>query len=149
MASTRKSPVTWQIPILALAILFAGTPVDPAAAQLQNTPHQFPQQQQQPGFPSQPDLPNQSGSANGPGQPRGLPAEGQVPPAIVAAAARAQATDRQKRLIADTDKLLALATQLHADVARTDKNILSVDVVRRAEAIEKLARSVKDRERGQ
>lgn len=56
--------------------------------------------------------------------------------------------ERQKRLIADSDKLLQLATQLHADVAKTDQHILSVDVVKRAEEIEKLAKSVKDRMKG-
>jgi hypothetical protein len=53
--------------------------------------------------------------------------------------------ERQKRLISDTDKLLALATQLHEDVGKTDKNILSLDVVKRADEIEKLAHSVKER----
>ncbi len=61
---------------------------------------------------------------------------------------KARSSERQRRLVADTDKLLALATQLHEDVGRTDKNILSLDVVRRAEEIEKLARSVKDRMKG-
>lgn len=56
--------------------------------------------------------------------------------------------DRQKRLVSDTEKLLALATQLHADVAKTDKNVLSLDVVRRAEEIERLARGVKERMKG-
>ncbi len=63
--------------------------------------------------------------------------------------ARAQNEERQKRLEADTDKLLQLATQLHTDVAKTDKNILSVDVIKRAEEIEKLAHAVKERMRGQ
>ncbi len=56
--------------------------------------------------------------------------------------------ERQKRLVADTDKLLALATQLHDDVGKTDKNILSLDVVKRAEEIEKLAHNVKERMKG-
>ncbi len=56
--------------------------------------------------------------------------------------------ERQKRLVADTDKLLALATQLHDDVGKTDKNILSLDVVKRAEEIEKLAHSVRERMKG-
>ncbi len=55
--------------------------------------------------------------------------------------------ERQKRLVADTDKLLTLATELHADVAKTDKNILSLDVIKRADEIERLAHSVKDRMR--
>ncbi len=56
--------------------------------------------------------------------------------------------ERQKRLVLDSDKLLSLATQLHEDVAKTDKNILSVDVIRRAEEIEKLAHNVKERMKG-
>ena len=56
--------------------------------------------------------------------------------------------ERQKRLIADTDRLLALVTQLHEDVAKTDRHILSIDVVKRADEIEKLAHSVKEREKG-
>ena len=56
--------------------------------------------------------------------------------------------ERQKRLVSDSDKLLALATQLHDEVGKTDKNILSVDVIRRADEIEKLARSVKERMKG-
>lgn len=59
--------------------------------------------------------------------------------------ARARNNERQKRLVSDTDKLLALVTQLHADVAKTDRNILSLDVVRRSEEIEKLAHSIKER----
>ncbi len=55
--------------------------------------------------------------------------------------------DRQKRLVSDSDKLLALATQLHEEVGKTDKNILSMDVIRRADEIEKLAHNVKERMR--
>ena len=57
--------------------------------------------------------------------------------------------ERQQRLVADTNKLLTLATQLHEDVTKTNKDILSLDVVRRAEEIEKLAHSVKEREKEQ
>ena len=53
--------------------------------------------------------------------------------------------DRQKRLVADSEKLLQLATQLNQDVEKTNQHILSIDVVRRAEEIEKLAHSVKEK----
>lgn len=56
--------------------------------------------------------------------------------------------ERQKRLESDTEKLLALATQLNQDVGKTDQHILSMDVVKRAEEIEKLAHSVKERMKG-
>ena len=62
--------------------------------------------------------------------------------------ARMRNDDRQKRLVSDTEKLLQLATQLHNDVAKTDKNVLSLDVIRRAEEIERLAHGVKDRMKG-
>jgi cell division protein FtsB len=52
--------------------------------------------------------------------------------------------ERQKKLAADTDKLLALATDLKKQVDKTNKDILSVDVVKKAEEIEKLARSMKN-----
>jgi hypothetical protein len=62
--------------------------------------------------------------------------------------AKAQNDDRQKRLVADTDKLLALATDLKQEVDKTNKQILSVDVIKKADEIEKLAHSVKERMKG-
>jgi hypothetical protein len=56
--------------------------------------------------------------------------------------------DRQKRLEADTEKLLTLATDLKEQVGKTNKQILSVDVIKKADEIEKLARSVKERMKG-
>ena len=55
--------------------------------------------------------------------------------------------DRQKDLVRDTNKLLSLATDLKTEVDKTNKDVLSVDVVKKADEIEKLARSVKDRMR--
>lgn len=52
-------------------------------------------------------------------------------------------TERQKKLAADTDKLLALAKELKEEVDKTNKNVLSVQVVKKAEEIEKLARNMK------
>jgi hypothetical protein len=56
--------------------------------------------------------------------------------------------DRQKRLVADTDKLLALATDLKEQVDKSTKDTLSVDVIKKADEIEKLAHSVKERMKG-
>jgi hypothetical protein len=55
--------------------------------------------------------------------------------------------ERQKRLAMDTERLVTLVTQLKADVDKADKYMLSLDVVRRSEEIEKLARSIKEREK--
>lgn len=56
--------------------------------------------------------------------------------------------DRQKRLVADTEKLLVLATDLKAQVDKSTKDTLSVDVIKKADEIEKLAHSVKERMKG-
>lgn len=62
--------------------------------------------------------------------------------------ARSRNADRQKRLVEDTNKLLSLATELKTQVDKTDKNMLSIDVIKKAEEIEKLAHSVKERMKG-
>ena len=56
--------------------------------------------------------------------------------------------ERQADLKRDTDKLFRLANELKDYVDKTNENMLSVDVVRKAEEIEKLARSVKDKMKG-
>jgi hypothetical protein len=53
--------------------------------------------------------------------------------------------ERQAKLKADTDKLLELATQLKQQVDKSNENVLSLDVMKKAEEIEKLAHSVHDR----
>ena len=72
----------------------------------------------------------------------------ELPPAQQEKQNKLRNDDRQKRLEADTQKLLELATRLHEDVGKTNKNILSIDVIKRADEIERLAHAVKDRMRG-
>jgi hypothetical protein len=57
-------------------------------------------------------------------------------------------SERQKRLVEDTDKLLALTTALKEQVDESNKDVLSLDMVKKAEQIEKLAHSVKERIKG-
>ena len=57
-------------------------------------------------------------------------------------------SDRQKQLVADTDKLLLLAQELRETVAKSNKDELSIPVMKKSEEIEKLAKSVKERMRG-
>lgn len=54
-------------------------------------------------------------------------------------------TDRQKQIVADTAHLLQLAQKLNEDVSKSDKNQLSLTVVKEAEEIEKLAKTIKDK----
>lgn len=62
--------------------------------------------------------------------------------------AKKAAKDRVAALKNDTDKLLRLSVELKQSVDKSDENVLSVDVIKKAEEIEKLARSVKDKMKG-
>jgi hypothetical protein len=55
---------------------------------------------------------------------------------------------RQADLKRDTDKLLKLTTELKDYVDKTNENLLSVEVMNKAEEIEKLAHSVREKMRG-
>jgi hypothetical protein len=55
---------------------------------------------------------------------------------------------RQAELKRDTERLLKLSTELKEYVDKSNENILSLDVMKKAEEIEKLAHSVKTRMRG-
>src|ERR1700688_1070564 len=72
----------------------------------------------------------------------------EMPSKIAIEQARSRNTERQKRLEDDTAKLLSLATELKEQVGKTNKDIMSVDVIKKAEEIEKLAKDVKDRMKG-
>jgi hypothetical protein len=62
--------------------------------------------------------------------------------------AKKAAKERVAALKSDTDKLLKLSVELKAYVDKSDENVLSLDVVRKAEEIEKLAHSVKEKMKG-
>ena len=62
--------------------------------------------------------------------------------------AKKAAKDRVAALKTDTDKLLKLSVELKNYVDKSDENVLSLDVIRKAEEIEKLAKSVRDKMKG-
>jgi hypothetical protein len=55
---------------------------------------------------------------------------------------------RQKTLQTDTEKLVKLTAELKEYVEKSNQNVLSLDVIKKAEEIEKLARSVKEKMKG-
>jgi len=54
---------------------------------------------------------------------------------------------RQQQIVSDTAHLLQLAQQLNDDVSKSNKDELSVTVVKDADEIEKLAKSIKEKMR--
>jgi TolA-binding protein len=59
-----------------------------------------------------------------------------------------QNLQRQQDIKKDTDQLLDLATELKQYVDKTNENIISLDVIKKAEQIEKLAHAVKEKMKG-
>jgi hypothetical protein len=55
--------------------------------------------------------------------------------------------ERREKIAADSARLMKLANELKAEVDKSSKDTLSVSVIRKAEEIEKLAHSVKERTR--
>lgn len=78
-------------------------------------------------------------------RPRRTPEEDRFAIERERALARQRNKDRQAALKKDTDKLLELATELKEYVDKTDENMLSLDVIKKAEEIEKLSKSVKEK----
>jgi hypothetical protein len=52
--------------------------------------------------------------------------------------------ERRKHIAENTAKLLKLATELQAEIEKTTKDTLSLNVIRKADEIERLATSVKE-----
>lgn len=108
-----------------------------AAAQQQNPDGTLPRPQDPmhqaslPGTIPPLDAPAGGGGANG-----GLMKEERV---------KALNDDRRKRLEDDVSKLMALTTELKADVDKSNKDELSLQVMRKAAEIEKLAHDVQSR----
>jgi hypothetical protein len=78
---------------------------------------------------------------------RADPVEDQMRARIEKEAAKKWNKERQAELKKDTDKLLELATQLKQQVDKSNENILSLDVVKKADEIEKLAHAVREKMR--
>ena len=57
--------------------------------------------------------------------------------------------ERYENLKKDTDKLLKLATELKESVDKANKDMLSLEVIRKTEEVERLARSVREKMRAQ
>jgi hypothetical protein len=87
----------------------------------------------------------------------GMPSMGGMDPAmgvpdvmngrIAEQQARTRNSERQKKLESDTEKLVGLVSDLKGQI-QNEKSISPADLSKRAEEIEKLARSVKDRMKG-
>ncbi len=52
---------------------------------------------------------------------------------------------RRKQISVESSQLLAMAVDLKAEVDKTNKDTLSLTVIRKADAIEKLAKTVREK----
>jgi type VI protein secretion system component VasF len=95
----------------------------------------------------------QSGASSPPVNARGMEGDHErdapsISPQMQEQMADRRNSERQRQLIADTEKLFFLAQQLRDEVAKSNKDQLSVPVVKKSEEIEKLAKTVKEKMRG-
>jgi len=110
-------------PALLLAVLLCGVATPP-----------HPQSQTQPA--TNPSAPPPDNPQAKPSDPKSSPSKPLTP-----------AEQRQAQLEADTARLYQLTQELKAEVAKSNKDTLSVSVIKKAEEIEKLAKSLKERAR--
>ncbi len=95
-----------------------------------------------------------SSSLQQPAQQPGLPRAQRPTPEDEARAklekdmAKKRNQERQAELKRDTDKLLQLSTELKQYVDKSNENTLSLNVIKKAEEIEQLAHSVKEKMKG-
>ena len=74
--------------------------------------------------------------------------DGPLNPQLEHDQAKMRNLDRQKQLVADTERLLNLANELKTEVDKSNKDTLSLDVIKKADEIEKLAHTVKEKMKG-
>ncbi len=68
-----------------------------------------------------------------------------APPAQTETKKAPAVTDpRQAQIVADTQKLVKLSQELKAEVAKSNKDTLSLTVIKKAEEVEKLAKTLKE-----
>lgn len=82
------------------------------------------------------------------GRPRATEAEDAHRDEMRQSQQRKMNEERQSSLKKDTDELFTLASQLKESVERTNQNTLSVEVIRKTQQIEKLAKSVREKMKG-
>ncbi|HMG02479.1 MAG TPA: hypothetical protein VK596_05060 [Edaphobacter sp.] len=82
-------------------------------------------------------------------QPSSTPSSGKTTDAKTEPAKAPLTPEEKKRadLVADTERLYKLTQELKAEVAKSNKDTLSVSVVKKAQEVERLAKSIKDRSR--
>jgi hypothetical protein len=98
-----------------------------------------------PQSPNSPQLPQVQTQPRAPGEDESNPG---VPPELQKEMQKKANQQRHSDLKRDTDKLLKLSQELKDYVDKTNENVLSLDVIKKADEIEKLAHSVKTKMRG-
>jgi hypothetical protein len=96
--------------------------------------------------PSQRTIPTPPPSRDQPGTVTGEPDETQQ--RLARDMAKKANLERQATLKSDTEKLVKLTAELKAYVDKSNENVLSLDVLKKADEIEKLAHSVKEKMKG-
>lgn len=80
-----------------------------------------------------------------PSRPRETNQMPDIPPDMQHKQIKAMNQERQASLKKDTERLLQIATELKQQVDKTNENQLSLEVIRKTDEVEKLAKSIRDK----
>lgn len=105
-------------------------------------------------------LPMSASGPKQPSQPSALQPEPQfgqqqrqegpvVPPDVERKMAKERAKNRYQDIKRDSERLLELATELKQYVDKSGENVLSMDVIKKCDQIEKLSKSVRNKMKGE
>lgn len=140
IGQSRRSGINVLLLVMVLAVGVSAMGKEPAAPRAS-------QRSTNPTTPTDPMMPGTT-------QPTAITPAGNLPGASMDPGVRAHMEaerlkaandDRHKKLEGDVDKLISLTNELKTDVDKTDKDELSLDVIRKAQEIEKLAHDVQSR----
>lgn len=140
LSALRRTRILWACGLASLAgvVLLTG-----AAQSGQQQPSATPDKPSVTSDASQPPDASQQPQANQPpdADDQAKPPEKQAAPQ----AAPTPGAEHKRQISDDSAKLLTLAMALKAEVDKTNKDTLSLDVIRKADEIEKLAHNVRDK----
>jgi hypothetical protein len=130
----RTSYSVWLRRLVALGLLVATTLIWPASAPLRLAEGQEASPLADP--------------ATAPVSSRGVPVERNTGPVLTAKQKRELLKSRFEKMKDDAAQLATEANDLHDELDRSSVDILSLDVIQKAEKIEKLAKKIKDEAKG-
>jgi hypothetical protein len=141
LSALRRTRVLWACGLASLACIVLVSGAAQSGQQQQQQPSATPDKPSVTSEASQPPDADDEAKPDEPKPDEAKPPEQQPAPQ----AAPTPGVEHKRQISDDSAKLLTLAMALKAEVDKTNKDMLSIDVIRKADEIEKLAHNVRDK----